>query len=87
MHINATTNQSALRKDPTTVEKMSISRVPGGCWRRPNSCCRFFSYFVAVFCVVVLVQVPADRTELVPVSIDLGFELHHAEKAYIMLNM
>lgn len=32
-------------------------------------------------------QVPADRTELVPVSQDLGFELHHAEKEYIMLNM
>ncbi|CAM9201160.1 unnamed protein product [Ectocarpus sp. 12 AP-2014] len=35
----------------------------------------------------VWLKVPADRTELVPVSIDLGFELHHAEKAYIMLNM
>ena len=32
-------------------------------------------------------QVPADRTELVPVSLDRGFELHHAEKSYIMLNM
>jgi len=32
-------------------------------------------------------QVPADRTELVPVSIDRGFEIHHAEKSYIMLNM
>ncbi|CAM9922975.1 unnamed protein product, partial [Ectocarpus fasciculatus] len=35
----------------------------------------------------VWLKVPADRTELVPASIDLGFELHHAEKAYIMLNM
>lgn len=32
-------------------------------------------------------QVPSERTELVPVSIEMGFELHHAEKAYIMLNM
>lgn len=32
-------------------------------------------------------QIPADRTELVPVSLELGFELHHAEKAYVMLNM
>lgn len=31
-------------------------------------------------------QVPAKRAELVPVSLELGFELHHAEKAYIMLN-
>ncbi|CAM9480494.1 unnamed protein product, partial [Hapterophycus canaliculatus] len=32
-------------------------------------------------------QVPAGRAELVPVSLELGFELHHAEKGYIMLNM
>lgn len=32
-------------------------------------------------------QVPAGRAKLVPVSLELGFELHHAEKAYIMLNM
>eukprot|EP00752_Nemacystus_decipiens_P017182 g15392.t2 len=35
----------------------------------------------------VWLKVPADRTELVPVSLGLGFELHHAEKAYVMLNM
>lgn len=32
-------------------------------------------------------QIPVDRTELIPVSLDLGFELHHAEKEYVMLNM
>lgn len=32
-------------------------------------------------------QIPVDRTELVPVSLELGFELHHAEKEYVMLNM
>ncbi|CAM9747906.1 unnamed protein product, partial [Scytosiphon promiscuus] len=35
----------------------------------------------------VWLKVPAGRAELVSVSLDLGFELHHAEKAYIMLNM
>lgn len=33
-----------------------------------------------------LVQVPVERVELVKVSLEMGFELHHAEKEYIMLN-
>ena len=49
-------------------------------WRSPISC--LVSVLPTASC-----QIPVDRTELVPVSLELGFELHHAEKEYVMLNM
>ena len=33
----------------------------------------------------IWIQVPRTRTELVPLAIDLGFDIHHAQQEYIML--
>lgn len=33
----------------------------------------------------VWINIPAEKSELVPVAIKHGFQFHHAERAYVML--